>query len=43
MKPASIAEKIGSSANSVAKSLQRIRDRLRECIDRKSKSMEAGL
>ncbi len=35
-KPAAIANSVGMSANSVAKALQRIRDQLRECIDRKS-------
>ena len=36
LKPAAIAEMIGMTANSVAKSLQRIRDQLRECIDHKA-------
>lgn len=36
MKPAAIAEAIGTGANTVAKALQRIRDRLRECVERKS-------
>lgn len=36
LKPAAIAERIGMSANSVAKALQRIRDQLRECIERKA-------
>jgi RNA polymerase sigma-70 factor (ECF subfamily) len=35
-KPAVIAEMIGMTANSVAKSLQRIREQLRECIDHKA-------
>jgi len=35
-KPAAIAERVKMTANSVAKSLQRIRDQLRECIERKS-------
>ena len=35
-KPASIAAKLGMTANTVAKALQRIRDQLRDCIDRKS-------
>ncbi len=35
LKPASIAQKIGMEANSVAKALQRIRDQLRDCIQRK--------
>ena len=38
MKPASIAEKIEMKANSVAKTLQRIRDELRDCIQRKNKA-----
>ena len=38
MKPASIAEKIQMKANSVAKTLQRIRDQLRDCIQRKTKA-----
>ncbi len=36
LKPAAIAESIGMTANSVAKSLQRIRDQLRKCIDHKA-------
>lgn len=36
LKPQSIAEIIGMSANSVAKALQRIRDQLRECVERKA-------
>ncbi len=36
LKPAAIAEAVGMTANSVAKSLQRIRDQLRECIERKA-------
>lgn len=36
LKPASIAERIGMTANAVAKALQRIRDQLRECIERKA-------
>lgn len=43
MKPASIAERLGNSANNVAKSLQRIRDRLRDCIERKAHALESGL
>lgn len=35
-KPASIAKAVGMSANSVAKALQRIREQLRICIERKS-------
>ncbi len=33
LKPAAIAKALGMRANSVAKSLQRIRDRLRTCIE----------
>ncbi len=40
LKPATIGERIGMRANAVAKALQRIRDRLRQCIERKA--MEAG-
>lgn len=36
LKPASIAERVGMSANSVAKALQRIREQLRVCIERKN-------
>jgi len=36
LKPAAIAEASGMTANSVAKALQRIRDQLRDCIERKS-------
>lgn len=35
-KPAAIAQAIGMSPNSVAKALQRIRDQLRDCIERKA-------
>lgn len=38
LKPLAISELIGMSANSVAKALQRLRDQLRDCIDRKSSS-----
>lgn len=40
LKPAGIAERTGSAANAVAKALQRIRDRLRACVERKA--LEAG-
>jgi RNA polymerase sigma-70 factor (ECF subfamily) len=40
LKPAAIGERVGQAANTVAKALQRIRDRLRECIQRKA--AEAG-
>lgn len=36
LKPATIAESVGMTANSVAKALQRIRDQLRECIEQKA-------
>jgi RNA polymerase sigma-70 factor (ECF subfamily) len=38
LKPAAIAERLGMRANSVAKSLQRIRERLRDCINSKTPS-----
>ena len=34
LKPAAIAPLVGMTANTVAKALQRVRDRLRECIER---------
>ena len=40
LKPAAMADRLGMGANAVAKALQRIRDRLRECVERKA--MEAG-
>lgn len=36
LKPAAIAETVGMTANTVAKALQRVRDQLRDCIERKS-------
>ncbi|MBS0260340.1 MAG: sigma-70 family RNA polymerase sigma factor [Planctomycetes bacterium] len=36
LRPAEIADTVGMSANAVAKALQRIRDQLRACIERKS-------
>ncbi len=36
LKPIAIAGRVGMTANSVAKALQRIRDQLRECIEQKS-------
>jgi len=36
LKPAAIGERLGLAANAVAKALQRIRDRLRECLQRKA-------
>ena len=41
LKPAAIAEKIGMTANAVAKSLQRIREQLRVCIDHKAAAQGA--
>ena len=35
LKPAAIGQQLGMGANAVAKALQRIRDRLRECVERK--------
>ena len=40
LKPAGIGERLGVAANAVAKALQRVRDRLRECVERKAS--EAG-
>ena len=36
LKPAAIAEAMGITANSAAKALQRIRDQLRGCVERKA-------
>lgn len=36
LKPAAIADSVGMTANSVAKTLQRVRDQLRDCVLRKS-------
>jgi RNA polymerase sigma-70 factor, ECF subfamily len=41
MKPAAIGERLGRAANTVAKELQRVRDRLRDCIERKVKEARA--
>ena len=43
LKPAAIAEAIGMTANTVAKSLQRIREQLRDCIDHKAAAQGATL
>jgi RNA polymerase sigma-70 factor (ECF subfamily) len=40
LKPAAIAAQTGKGANAVAKALQRIRDRLKECVEQKA--LEAG-
>lgn len=42
LKPAAIAERLGMAPNSVAKALQRIRDQLRECIDRRGAGATEG-
>lgn len=36
LKPAAISEAVDMTANSVAKALQRIRDQLRDCVNRKA-------
>ncbi len=36
LKPSSIASLLGMTPNTVAKSLQRVRDQLRQCIDRRA-------
>ncbi len=41
LKPAAIADRLGMTANQVAKTLQRIRDRLRDCMNRKSEMRPA--
>lgn len=41
LKPAGIGERLGVAANAVAKALQRVRDRLRECVERKTVEDEA--
>ena len=41
LKPAAISEAIGMTANAVAKSLQRIREQLRICIDHKAAAQGA--
>lgn len=40
LKPAAIAGHVGAQANGIAKALQRIRDRLRECIERKLRAAQ---
>ncbi|MDY3552225.1 sigma-70 family RNA polymerase sigma factor [Gemmata sp. JC717] len=40
LKPARIGERTGTAASAVAKALQRVRDRLRACVERKA--LEAG-
>jgi len=42
LKPAAIATAVGMTANTVSKSLQRIRDQLRACIERKA-TLEGGM
>ncbi|HEX8913429.1 MAG TPA: sigma-70 family RNA polymerase sigma factor [Humisphaera sp.] len=36
LKPAAIGARLGLDPNTVAKALQRVRDRLRDCVDRKA-------
>jgi RNA polymerase sigma-70 factor, ECF subfamily len=43
LKPAAIAERVGMSANSVSKALQRIRDQLRECVNYKASLQRGGV
>jgi len=43
LKPAAIADALGMTANSVAKALQRIREQLRDCVERKAAVAEAAL
>lgn len=43
LKPAAIAESLGMTANTVAKALQRVRDQLRDCIERKSAREERAV
>ncbi|MFO0914882.1 MAG: sigma-70 family RNA polymerase sigma factor [Pirellulales bacterium] len=42
LKPAAIAELLGMTANSVAKALQRVRDQLRACMERKARLAEGS-
>ncbi|MFO0910942.1 MAG: sigma-70 family RNA polymerase sigma factor [Isosphaeraceae bacterium] len=42
LKPAAIGSQLGVEANTVAKTLQRVRDRLRECLTRKRLIEEAA-
>lgn len=42
LKPAAIGERLGVGANAVAKALQRVRDRLRECVERKAAGREGA-
>ncbi|MEZ6142822.1 MAG: sigma-70 family RNA polymerase sigma factor [Zavarzinella sp.] len=41
LKPAMIGKKVGMAPNAVAKALQRVRDRLRECIEHKAREVDA--
>lgn len=40
LKPAAIGQLLGVGANAVAKALQRVRDQLRACVERKSAALE---
>ena len=42
LKPAAIGQAVSMGANTVAKTLQRIRERLRECVERKARGPGAG-
>lgn len=42
LKPAAIAARLGTGPNAVAKALQRIRDQLRECVERKAAAAEGA-
>lgn len=42
LNPAAIGERLGVGANAVAKALQRVRDRLRECVERKAARPEVA-
>lgn len=43
LKPAAIAKSLGMTANTVAKALQRIREQLQSCIERKAAASEGAL
>lgn len=40
-KPGTLARILGQSANTISKNLQRIRDRLRQCVETKLRALEA--
>lgn len=43
LKPAAIGERLGVGANAVAKAIQRVRDRLRACVERKAAGREGAV